>query len=179
MKNNMMGMALAMLAVVSCNTAPKTEADKAAQGSEVESTIAKFKTEHEAVDAYMTSAHGYAVFPSVGKGGIGVGGAFGRGQVFEGGKMVGYSKLTAASIGFQLGGQKFSEIIFFESEGAFSKFKSGEFGFDANASAVAATAGAAAKADYKNGVAVFVIADAGLMYEASIGGQQFKYEPAE
>ena len=93
--------------------------------------------------------------------------------------MVGYSKLTAASIGFQLGGQKFSEIIFFENEGAFAKFKSGEFGFDANASAVAATAGAAAKADYKNGVAVFVIADAGLMYEASIGGQQFKYEAAE
>ena len=79
MKNKMIGMALAMIAVVSCNTAPKTEADKAAQGREVEATIARFKTDHEGVDVYMKSAHGYAVFPSVGKGGIGVGGAFGRG----------------------------------------------------------------------------------------------------
>jgi lipid-binding SYLF domain-containing protein len=179
MKNAMFGVALAMFAVVACNTAPKTAADKQAQGSEVESTVAKFEASNEAVGTYMKTAQGYAVFPSVGKGGIGVGGAFGRGQVFAGGKMVGYSKLTAASIGFQLGGQKFSEIIFFETEGALTRFKTGEFGFDANASAVAVTAGAAAKADYKNGVAVFVSADGGLMYEASIGGQKFDFEPAK
>jgi len=171
-----LGMALAMFAAVACNTAPKTEADKKAQGSEVEAAITKFKSKHAAVGVYMKSAHGYAVFPSVGKGGIGIGGAFGRGQVFEGGKLAGYSKLTSASIGFQLGGQAFSEIIFFEDKAAYEKFKSGEFGFDANASAVAATAGAAAKADYKGGVAVFVMADAGLMYEASIGGQKFDFE---
>jgi lipid-binding SYLF domain-containing protein len=125
----------------------------------------------------MKDTHAYAVFPTVGKGGIGIGGAFGRGQVFQGGKLVGYAKLTSASIGFQLGGQSFSEIIFFQNKAAYDKFKSGEFGFDANASAVAATAGVAAKVDYKNGVAVFVMADAGLMYEASIGGQKFDFEP--
>ena len=174
-----LGMALAMFAIVACNTAPKSDADKKAQGSEVEATLTKFKAKHASVDVYMKSAHGYAVFPTVGKGGMGIGGAFGRGQVFVGGEMVGYSKLTSASIGFQLGGQSFSELIFFEDKAAFEKFKSGEFGFDANASAVAATAGAAAKADYKGGVAVFVMADAGLMYEASIGGQKFKFDAAK
>jgi lipid-binding SYLF domain-containing protein len=170
---------IALLAVAACGTAPTSDTDKKAQSSEVEATIGKFKAKQAAVDVYMKDAHSYAVFPTVGKGGMGIGGAFGRGQVFTGGKMVGYSKLTSASIGFQLGGQSFSEIIFFQTEAAFNKFKSGEFGFDANASAVAATAGAAAKADYKDGVAVFVMADAGLMYEASIGGQKFDFQPAE
>lgn len=168
---------LVPFALAACSTAPSSEVDRKTQTSEVEATIEKFKAKQASVDVYMKDAHAYAVFPTVGKGGMGLGGAFGRGQVFQGGKMVGYTKLTSASIGFQLGGQSFSEIIFFESEGAFAKFKSGEFGFDANASAVAATAGAAAKADYKNGVAVFVMADAGLMYEASIGGQKFSFTP--
>ena len=173
------GLALALVAVAACSTAPATEADKKAQTSEVEATLAKFKEKQPSVDVYMKDCHAYAVFPTVGKGGMGIGGAFGRGQVFKDGKMVAYSKLTSASIGFQLGGQSFSELIFFENEAAFMNFKTGEFGFDANASAVAATAGAAAKADYKNGVAVFVMADAGLMYEASIGGQKFDYEPVK
>jgi len=176
MNKIMIGMALAMFAVVGCNTAPSSEADKKSQSSEVDSTVAKFKEKQPSVGAYMKQAYGWAVFPTVGKGGMGIGGAFGRGQVFVGGEMVGYSKLTSASIGFQLGGQSFSELIFFETEGAYKKFISGEFGFDANASAVAATAGAAAKVDYKGGVAVFVMADAGLMYEASIGGQKFEFE---
>ncbi|MEM8883853.1 MAG: YSC84-related protein [Planctomycetota bacterium] len=171
----MIGM-IGLLALIGCNTAPTSETDKKAQASEVESTIAKFEKEQAAVKVYMEDAHAYAVFPTVGKGGMGVGGAFGRGQVFQGGKQIGYAKLTSASIGFQLGGQSFSEIIFFQDKAAFDRFKSGEFGFDANASAVAATAGAAAKADYKDGVAVFVMSDAGLMYEASIGGQKFDYE---
>ena len=178
MNKIMIGMALAMFAVVGCGTTPSSEADRKAQGSEVDATVTKFKDKQPAVGVYMKQSHGYAVFPTVGKAGMGIGGAFGRGQVFVGGKMVGYSKLTSASIGFQLGGQSFSELIFFETEAAYKRFISGEFGFDANASAVAATAGAAAKADYKNGVAVFVMADAGLMYEASIGGQKFDFEPA-
>ncbi|MHC4939632.1 MAG: YSC84-related protein [Planctomycetota bacterium] len=170
---------VALLAIAACSTAPSSETDRKSQTAEVNATIDKFKAKQAAVDTYMKDCHAYAVFPTVGKGGMGIGGAFGRGQVFQGGKMVGYSKLTSASIGFQLGGQSFSEIIFFQNEAAFAKFKTGEFGFDANASAVAATAGAAAKADYKNGVAVFVMADAGLMYEASIGGQKFGYEPVK
>jgi lipid-binding SYLF domain-containing protein len=179
MNKIMIGMTLAMFAAVGCGTTPSSEADRKAQTSEVEATLTKFKDKQPAVQAYMNQSHGYAVFPTVGKAGMGIGGAFGRGQVFVGGKMVGYSKLTSASIGFQLGGQSFSELIFFETEAAYKRFISGEFGFDANASAVAATAGAAAKADYKNGVAVFVMADAGLMYEASIGGQKFDFEPVK
>ena len=176
MRTHSIGLALAMFAIAACNTVPSSQAAKKAQVSEVGATIAKFTEKRAAVGVHLKTAHAYAVFPTVGKGGMGIGGSFGRGQVFEGGKMVGYCKLTSASIGFQLGGQSFSEIIFFQGRGAFAKFKKGEFGFDANASAVAATAGAAAKADYKNGVAVFVMADAGLMYEASIGGQKFDYE---
>jgi lipid-binding SYLF domain-containing protein len=168
---------IAVIALAACSTAPSSTADRQAQSDEVQAAITKFKAKQAAVDVYMKDAHAYAVFPTVGKGGIGIGGAFGRGQVFVGGEMVGYSKLTSGSIGFQLGGQSFAEMIFFETEAAYERFKSGEFGFDANASAVAATAGAAAKADYKNGVAVFVMADAGLMYEASIGGQKFSFEP--
>ena len=176
LKIRMGSLLMVLVALAACSTAPESETDKKAQANEVENTIAKFKEKQAAVDVYMKDAYAYAVFPTVGKGGIGIGGAFGRGQVFQDGNLVGYAKLTSGSIGFQLGGQSFSEIIFFENAGAFKKFTSGEFGFDANASAVAATAGAAAKADYKNGVAVFVMADAGLMYEASIGGQKFDYE---
>jgi len=170
------GLVVAMALLSACATAPSSDTDKKAQDAEVKATIEKFRSKQAAVEVYLTESHAYAVFPTVGKAGIGIGGAFGRGQVFEGGKMVAYTKLTSGSIGFQLGGQSFSEIVFFQNKAAFEKFKSGEFGFDANASAVAATAGAAAKADYKNGVAVFVMADAGLMYEASIGGQKFGYE---
>ncbi|MHC4937436.1 MAG: lipid-binding SYLF domain-containing protein [Planctomycetota bacterium] len=175
-RTHLLGMTLATLAIAACSTAPLSDADKKAQVSQVEATVARFREKQVAVGAYLKTAHAYAVFPTVGKGGIGIGGAFGRGQVFEGGKMIGYCKLTAASIGFQLGGQSFSEMIFFQTEAALSRFKSGEFAFDANASAVAATSGAAAKADYEDGVAVFVMADAGLMYEASIGGQKFDYQ---
>ncbi|MHC4407537.1 MAG: lipid-binding SYLF domain-containing protein [Planctomycetota bacterium] len=171
------GMALVLSAVVACSTAPSGEAARKSQTREVEATIARFKDKWAAVRVHLEHAHAYAVFPTVGKGGMGIGGAFGRGQAFEGGKMVGYVKLTSASIGLQLGGQSFSEIIFFQNSAAFEQFKSGEFGFDANLSAVAADQGAAQRADYKNGVAVFVMADAGLMGEASIGGQKFDYVP--
>jgi lipid-binding SYLF domain-containing protein len=171
-----MGFVAALVALGACATAPSSEADKKAQDAEVKATVEKFRSKQAAVEVYLTESHSYAVFPTVGKGGIGIGGAFGRGQVFVDGDMVAYTALTSGSIGFQLGGQSFSEMVFFKDQAAFERFKTGEFGFDANASAVAATAGAAAKADYKNGVAVFVMADAGLMYEASVGGQKFSYE---
>ena len=171
-----LGLALAMLAVAACSTAPSSESSKKSQTREVEATIAKFREKKAAVDVYLKSAYGYAVFPQIVKLGVGLGGAGGRGQVFEGGDRVGYVKLSSASIGFQLGGQAFSEMIFFKNEGVFKKFKSGNFAFDANASAVAVTAGVAARAVYKNGVAIFVMADGGLMYEASVGAQKFKYE---
>jgi lipid-binding SYLF domain-containing protein len=112
------GMALVLSAVVACSTAPSSQADRKLQTSEVE-----FKDKWAAVRVHLEHAHAYAVFPTVGKGGMGIGGAFGRGQAFEGGKMVGYVKLTSASIGLQLGGQSFSEIIFFQNSAAFEQFK--------------------------------------------------------
>jgi len=138
-------------------------------------TISKFKTEDPTLDRFFQSAAGYAVFPNVGKGAIGVGGAYGKGVVYENGSVVGYTSLSQGTIGLQLGGQAYSEIIFFESAASLSNFKYGNMEFSAQASAVAATAGASADADFEEGVAVFTMAKGGLMYEASIGGQKFSY----
>ena len=105
-----------------------------------------------------------------------MGGSFGRGQVYEAGAMVGYCKITRASIGFQAGGQSYAELIVFETPSALSKFKESKYEFTADASAVAITAGAAAHATFTNGVAVFTHVNGGLMYKAAIGGQKFSYE---
>ncbi len=159
-------------------------------------TIQVFK-KSPAVQPFFKGAYGYAVFPTVGKGGIGIGGAYGKGQVYRGGKVTGTAKLFKGTIGLQLGGQAFKEIIFFEDKRAYDDFTSGEFEFDATASAVAITAGAQAKAgtegatagssagsgtgkqaktNYRKGMAVFVHTTGGLMYEAAIGGQKFSFE---
>jgi lipid-binding SYLF domain-containing protein len=159
-------------------------------------TIEVFK-KAPAVEPFFENAYGYAVFPTIGKGGIGIGGAYGQGQVYEKGKIRGTVKLFKATIGFQLGGQAFSEIIFFEDQRAFKDFTIGNFEFDAQASAVAITAGAQAKAgtegstssasvgpssgkqaasSYRKGMAVFVHIKGGAMYEATIGGQKFSFK---
>ena len=160
-------------------------------------TISVFK-KSGTVQPFFKNAYGYAVFPTVGKGGLGIGGAYGKGQVYRQGKVSGTSKLIKATIGFQAGGQAFSQMIFFQDERAYNEFTSGEFEFDAAASAVAITAGAQAQAGtggaaagasagpatgsqakrgYSKGMAVFIHAKGGLMYEASIGGQKFRFEP--
>ena len=124
----------------------------------------------------LDEAAGYALFPSVAKGGLGVGAATGKGQVFEKDKLVGECKLTQVSIGFQAGGQAYIELICFEDKTSLDNFKKGNMEFSAQVSAVAVTAGASANAKYENGVMVFTLAKGGLMYEASVGGQKFKYE---
>jgi lipid-binding SYLF domain-containing protein len=123
----------------------------------------------------LDKAYGYVIFPNVGKGAIGVGGAAGNGILFEQGKTVGTAKLKQVSIGFQFGGQAYREIIFFETKEALDRFKQDKFEFSAQASAVAVTAGASADAKYRDGVMVFTMAKGGLMYEASVGGQKFSY----
>jgi lipid-binding SYLF domain-containing protein len=120
-------------------------------------------------------ASSYVIFPNVGKGGIGIGGAAGNGVVYEHNKMVGMAKLTQLSIGFQAGGQAYREVIFFESKEELERFKDSRFEFSAQASAVAVTAGASANVKYTDGVMVFTMQKGGLMYEASIGGQKFKF----
>jgi lipid-binding SYLF domain-containing protein len=120
-------------------------------------------------------ASGYVIFPNVGKAGLGIGGAAGNGVVYEHNKMVGMAKLSQLSIGFQAGGQAYREVIFFETKGELERFKESRFEFSAQASAVAVTEGASANVKYTNGVMVFTMQKGGLMYEASIGGQKFKF----
>lgn len=143
----------------------------------VDNTIVTFTDEDPEISRFFDSARGYAVFPTVAKGGMGVGGAHGEGELFEEGQRIGRCTLTQGSIGFQLGGQAYSELIFFETRSALDDFKNETFAFSAQASAVAAKAGASATADYADGVAVFTMPKGGLMYEASIGGQKFSFTP--
>ena len=119
---------------------------------------------------------GYAIFPNVGKGAVGVGGAAGTGTVYEHGKQIGMAKLTQVSVGFQFGGQAYREVIFFEDEEAMNRFKENRIEMSAQVSAVAAASGASLNAKYVEGVMVFTMAKGGLMYEASVGGQKFKFE---
>ena len=135
----------------------------------------KFKNK-SSLKPYFKKARGYAVFPNVGKGGIGIGGARGKGEVFEKGNVIGKTTLTQVSIGFQLGGQAFSQIIFFKDKKSLERFTEGNFEFGASASAALISEGANASADYSDGVAVLTYSKGGLMYEASIGGQKFSYE---
>jgi lipid-binding SYLF domain-containing protein len=140
---------------------------------------AEAKVEFISTDGLMTNlfanAWGYAIFPNVGKGGIGVGGAVGNGIVYEKGDIIGKAKLTQLSIGFQFGGQAYREVIFFETEADLNRFKENKIEFSAQASAVAATAGASTNVKYRDGVMIFTQQKGGLMYEASIGGQKFNF----
>jgi len=136
--------------------------------------IKLFKKEDPGISKFFESSYGYAVLPSIGKGGIGVGGARGKGTVYQGGSPMGDVTMTQVTVGLQLGGQKYAEIIFFETEDAFTDFVEKDYEFAAQVSAVALTSGASANAKYDNGVLVVTQALGGLMYEASIGGQKFK-----
>jgi lipid-binding SYLF domain-containing protein len=164
--------------------------------NEYSDTLKVFKGAGES-GKFFGNSYGYAVFPSIGKGGAGIGGAHGSGRVYQGGHYVGDTKMTQLTIGLQLGGQVFSQIIFFQDKRSFDEFTSGNFEFGAQATAVAITAGASAQAgttgasagasggknnadtkgDYSKGMATFTVARGGLMYEASIGGQKFSYTP--
>jgi lipid-binding SYLF domain-containing protein len=128
------------------------------------------------LQSYVDNAYGYAVFPKITKAGLGIGGAAGSGVVYQNNEAIGSSKLKQASFGLQAGGQQYSEAIFFENKEAFEHFTNGNLKFDAQASAVAITAGASIDVSYKNGVAVFTYTLGGLMYEASIGGQHFTFK---
>jgi len=170
----------------------------AVQADEYDDAIANFKNAGES-GAFFGKSIGYAIFPTIGKGGIGIGGAHGSGKVYKNGAVIGTTEMTQVTIGLQLGGQAFSQIIFFENQGALDNFTSGNFEFSADASAVAITAGASAQANtgggasagasggqkdadtasmgYRKGMAIFTIAKGGLMYQATLGGQKYSYKP--
>ena len=141
----------------------------------VAQAIIKAKSKDPALKKWFESAYAYAVLPKVGKGGIGIGGAYGKGLVIRGDVTVGETSLSQVTLGFQLGGQVYSEYIMFRDKTAFDHFTRGNFEMGAQVSAVAINLGASADANYDKGVAVFTITEGGLMYEASIGGQKFKY----
>ncbi len=124
----------------------------------------------------FTKAYGYVIFPNVGKGGVGIGGASGNGAVNEKGKRIGMAKMTQVTIGLQLGGQAYREVIFFENKSDLDRFKENKFEFSAQASAVAVKSGASANAKYTDGVMIFTQTKGGLMAEVSVGGQKFKYK---
>lgn len=136
----------------------------------------KFIESDGLMQSLFDKSYGYVIFPNVGKGAIGVGGAAGNGIVYEQGKPVGHAKMKQVTVGFQFGGQSYREVIFFETKEALDQFKGGNFEFSAQASAVAVTKGAAANVKYRNGIMVFTQEKGGLMYEAAIGGQKFDYK---
>ena len=144
---------------------------------EANETVERFRSNDSSLVKFFDTCVGYAVFPKVTKGAAGVGAAHGRGVLFENGRAVGFTELTQGTIGLQLGGQTYSELIFFQHNTVLRNFKNGNLEFQAQASAVAAESGAGAAADFENGVAVFTMTRAGLMFEAAIGGQKFSYTP--
>ncbi len=167
-----------------------------ARADEYQDTIDVFRKAVESRE-FFNNAHGYAVFPTIGKGGIGVGGAYGKGRVYEKGKYIGDTSMSQLTVGFQLGAEGFSQIIFFQDARALKEFTGGNFEFSAEAKAVAITAAAGAQASttgssasasagqhdakavgaYNKGMATFTVAKGGLMYQATIGGQKFNYKP--
>jgi len=168
--------AIAMtLSAVSSRAAEKLDELK----KEVPAAIESFKRADSTLTPFFEKAAGYAVFPNVGKGGVVIGGAHGQGLVYERDQLVGKASMTQATVGAQIGGQVFREVIFFETKEALDAFKQSKFEMNAQVSAVAAAEGAAKNAKYREGVLVFTRAIKGLMAEASVGGQKFKFEAIE
>lgn len=170
--------ALALLvAFVGCgSTKPASDKDADELNAECTAAIQNLKNKDSTLGKWFNTAHGYAVFPSIGKGAVGIGGARGKGQVYEQGKLIGYTTIGQATIGLSLGGQAFTEVIFFKDKTALSAFSEGNYELTAQASAVAVKEGASAGSAYSDGVKVFTLVKGGLMAEAAVGGQRFKYE---
>jgi lipid-binding SYLF domain-containing protein len=165
-------MGLTALALITLPARAQKEAD-------VQEVIQEFQKKDPGMAAWFKDAYGYAVFPNVGKGGLVVGGAHGDGLVYEQGKLIGKTSLTAVTFGLQAGGQAFQEVIFFKDKAALDNFTRGNFEFQGGVSAVALKEGVSKTLAYDKGVAVMSAVKGGLMAEASVGGQKFKYEPVK
>jgi hypothetical protein len=156
----------------------KTKGKNATLEEEVQATLKRLEAKDQGLKQFLKKAYGYAVFPSVGKAALVVGGAYGKGLVFERGKMVGYATMSQLTLGVQLGGDTFSEVLAFESKESLDRFKKGRTAFAANASAVLVKAAAGGTADFEKGVAALAYTRGGMMLEMAIGGQKFKFKPA-
>lgn len=170
----MSAVGLAFLAA--CTTAPHTDDDRNDLRQDANSALSLARSGHRSFDNIIAAAPGFAVFPRVGKGGAVVGGAYGRGIVYKNGTPIGYTDLSQATIGLQLGGQKYTEILVFETANALDTFRRGNYQFSSQATAVALKSGEGTNAKFQDGVAVFTMDEEGLMFEASVGGQKFSYQ---
>lgn len=140
-------------------------------------TKQRFLREDSSLKSYFKNSYAYVVFPSIGKGGLIIGAAYGRGKVFRKGRWIGYASVKQGSIGLQIGGQAYSEIVFFRNKAAFDTFRRGRLKFAKNVSAVAVVKGVGKRYRYERGLAVFILRKGGLMAELSVGGQIFRYKP--
>jgi len=165
--------------LAACGVTPST--GNARERSELHTdamdTLSQFRMKDASLQEKMDSAYAYAIFPDVTTAAVGVGGGHGRGEVYQGGTLIGYADISQGNIGLQLGAQSFAELVLFQNQSTLQDFQNSTFTFDARANAVAAASGAAKTADYTNGVLVFDIPQGGLMFQAAIGGQKFRYEP--
>jgi lipid-binding SYLF domain-containing protein len=171
------GLSLAVIALPQRAAGQDTDYDLEKKKLEVAQAIEGLVQDDPGVQRFFDDSYGYAVFPSVGKGGFVVGGAHGTGLVYEKGALIGQSELKQVNVGLQLGGQSYIQVVFFQAKEDLDRFKANNLEFSGQASAVAITAGASADIDYTKGVAVISKAKGGLMYEASLGGQSFDYKP--
>ena len=160
-----------------CATAPKTHEERMSLVAEADAAVQSMISRDQSLRSFLDRSHGYAVFPNVGKAGLIAGGAYGRGVAYEQGRPIGYVELNQGSVGAQIGGQTFTELIVFENQAALDRIKAGDFDMGADLSAVALKAGAAGSAQFQGGMAVFVQPKGGLMAEASIKGQKINFQP--
>lgn len=170
-----LALALTMTFSATAETLPAISLNK--DESDAAAVVAKFKKKDPGLTKVFDEAAGYVVYPTVAKGGFGIGGARGKGYVYQQGRLIGRSTLTQLTVGLQAGGQAYSEVIFFKDQAALENFEQGHLKLDAQASAVALTERVAEDIAYRNGVAIVTMAEGGLMYEASVGGQKLSFKP--
>jgi lipid-binding SYLF domain-containing protein len=165
-------------AACSGTVSPGTTAERDFLRARSQAAIADLTAKNRAISSLLTSAHAYVIFPNIVVGAAGIGGGHGEGEVYQGGKFVGYADVSQFSIGAQVGGQRFSQLILFQSQTAFINFTHGEMEMDARYSAVATSNGTGDSANYSRGVLVFTQTETGLMAQAAIGGQKFRFTPS-
>lgn len=170
---------MGLIGLSGCSSVPETVEKRVVLSAEVEEAIAVFRDKDPSLEIFFKNSYGYAVLPRIFKGAFWIGGAHGKGHVYEQGDMTGFCSMSQATLGFSFGGEFFREIIFFKDKKNLDAFKSEEYTFSAQVTGVALTTGAAAKANYHQGMIVFTATDSGLMVDASLGGQKFKYTPGK
>ncbi len=176
MRAKTIAVGLLCLFVIGCSTAPKSERARQDLATNANSALNNMVTNHPEINDAMKDAYGYAMFPSVGAGGLIVGGAYGRGVVYQGSTMIGYASITSVSAGAKAGGEAYDELLVFQDKAALDRMINNNLSLTADASAVVLKPGAAVATTFQNGVAVFVQPTGGAMVDVSVGGQSFKFE---